>query len=400
MIQFGNAGRAEVLERLFSLWCPVRQTETVPVEEASGRITARDIHSRVTLPAVHASSRDGIAVKSAAFLTGETDYPAWKEGADYARADTGDDFDDCYDAVIQIEDVTFREAGGVSLPPGFSVTPGMNVFARGSMIREGETILEKGLPIRPCDAGALARGAVWDVPVVRKPVAAFIPTGDELIPLRETPRRGENIDTNSIMASQMIAAMGAAVKLFPIQKDNKAGLEALLRKALPAADIVVINGGSSRGAEDHNARLLSEMGSLVCHGVNAAPGRPLAIAVIDGKAVVNLPGPMLAAYFGLDWCVRAIVCRALGIPIPKRPVVRARLAENGAPPRQLPPGFEFLTRVIVTRTAEGWEAWPVPFGRIEGKRTQGFHSGQCAIKGAITPGREVDVELLYGEEYF
>jgi molybdopterin molybdotransferase/putative molybdopterin biosynthesis protein len=400
MIRFGDSSRAEVLEKLFFLWNPVPQTETVPIEAACGRITARDIHSRVTMPEVHMSSRDGIAVKSAAFLIGVTDYPEWKEGVDYARADTGDDFDDRYDAVIQIEDVTFHEKGGVSLPPGFGVTPGMNVSGRGSIIREGEAILEKGLPIRPCDMGTLARGAVWDVPVVKKPVAAFIPTGDELIPLRETLRRGENIDTNSIMASRMIAAMGAAPKLFPIQKDNKAGLESVLKKALSAADIVVINGGSSKGAEDHNARLLSEMGRLVCYGVNSAPGRPLAVAIIDGKAVVNLPGPMLAAYFGLDWCVRAIVCHALGIPVPKRPVVRARLMDNDTPSRQLPPGFEFLARVIVTRTADGWEAWPVPFGRVDGKRTQGFHSGQCAIKGSIAPGREVDVELLYGEEYF
>jgi molybdopterin molybdotransferase/putative molybdopterin biosynthesis protein len=410
MVQFGTSSRAEVLEKLFSLWKPVPQTETVPIEAACGRITACDILSRMTLPEVHSSARDGIAVKSAACLPGVTDYPEWKEGVDYARADTGDDFDDRYDAIIQIEDITFlktpSQAGsGVRLPPGLSVTPGMNVFERGNMIFEGETILEKGLPIRPCDMGALARGAVWDVPVVKKPVVGFIPTGTELIPIRQEPKRGENIDTNSIMAQHLIADMGAVPRLFPIQKDDKAGLESILKEALSVADVVVINGGSSKGGEDYNARILSEMGSLVCHGVNAAPGRPLAIAVIDGKAVVNLPGPMLAAYFGLDWCVRAIVSRALGVPVAKRPVVRARLAGNGvsrtAPPsRQLPPGFEFLTRVIVTRTAEGWEAWPVPFDRVDGKRTQGFHGGQCAIKGSDAPGSEVDVELLYGEAYF
>jgi molybdopterin molybdotransferase/putative molybdopterin biosynthesis protein len=400
MVEFGTLGRAEVLEKLFSLWRPVPQTETVSIEEACGRITARDIRSRVTLPEVHASARDGIAVKSAGVQRGATDYPAWKEGVDYARADTGDDFDDRYDAVIRIEDVRFPETGGVRLSRELNIIPGLNVSPRGDMILEGETILEKGLPIRPCDMGTLARGAVWDVPVVKKPIAAFIPTGDELIPLRRSLRRGENIDTNSIMAQHMIAGMGASPMLFPIQKDDKADLEAILKKALPLADIVVINGGSSKGAEDHNARLLAGMGSLVCHGVNAAPGRPLALAVIDGKAVVNLPGPMLAAYFGLDWCVRAIVCRAIGIPVPRRPVVRARLAGNGAPPKELPQNFEFLTRVILTRTADGWEAWPVPFDRVEGKRTLGFHSGQCAIRHSDAPGREIDVELLYGEERF
>ncbi|GHV75663.1 molybdopterin molybdenumtransferase MoeA [Spirochaetia bacterium] len=397
-MEFDNYSRAEVLEKLFALWKPGKQTELVPLEESLNRISAEPLVSRFTLPLVRSSGGDGIAVRSADFeaaLPGLPDTAHWKPGKDYVRADTGDDFDDAFDTVIMIEEVTFNETGGLSLTKGITVTPGMNVNGRGSAIEEGELILEAALPIRSPDLGALARGGLWDVPVVKKPVAAFIPTGNELIPLRREPQRGQNIDTNSIMARHMLLEMGAEPLILPIIRDDPGLLKAGLLAALKTADVVIINGGSSKGADDYNARLLAELGECICHGVLAAPGRPLCLGVVDNKPVVNLPGPIIAAYFGMDWCIRAILCRALGIPVPVRPRVKAVLTGNTG--RTLPEGFEFFYRMEVTKTASGYDAWPVPFDRVPGKRTQGFHSGQCVMKGphSPSPGDEIEVELCY-----
>jgi molybdopterin molybdotransferase/putative molybdopterin biosynthesis protein len=164
---------------------------------------------------------------------------------------------------------------------------------------------------------------------------------------------------------------------------------------------VILNGGTSKGAEDYNAPLLAESGQLICRGVLAAPGHPICIALVDNKPVINLPGPMHAAWFGMDWCVRAVVSHALGIPVAVRPRVRAVLSEDIDGPRKLPDGFEFFYRVAVKRTTAGYEAWPIPLGRVEGKRTQGFHSGQCIIRSPQVgiKGSEIEVELLYGQEF-
>ncbi|AEF84473.1 molybdenum cofactor synthesis domain protein [Treponema primitia ZAS-2] len=402
-MEFDNYSRTEALEKLFSLWKPKKQTEGVPLEDALGRISAEDLRSRFTLPVFRSSAGDGIAVRSADFAQGAPDTAGWRLGKDYVRADTGDDFDDRFDTVIMIEAVSFTGDGGLRLASGTEVKPGMNVNGRGSAIEEGELILEKGLPIRACDLGALARGGLWEVPVLRVPRVAFIPTGNELIPLGQVPGRGDNIDTNSIMAKQMFREMGAEPMLYPIRKDEPAQLESVLSEALKTADLVILNGGSSKGAEDYNAALLAKMGTLICHGVLAAPGRPLCLALIDNKPVVNLPGPMLAAYYGLDWCVRGIICHALGIPVPIRTKVKAVLSADVAGGRFFPEGFEFFCRIILTRTESGgYEAWPVSFDHVEGKRTMGFHPGHCTVKGpgVFTRGSEVDVELLYGQEYF
>jgi molybdopterin molybdotransferase/putative molybdopterin biosynthesis protein len=110
---------------------------------------------------------------------------------------------------------------------------------------------------------------------------------------------------------------------------------------------------------------------------------------------------MHAAWFGMDWCVRSAVSHALGIPVPVRPRVKAVLTENIDGKRNLPDGFEFFYRVALKKTETGYEAWPIPLGRVEGKRTQGFHSGQCIITSpqAGTKGSEIEVELLYGSEF-
>jgi molybdopterin molybdotransferase/putative molybdopterin biosynthesis protein len=400
-MEFDTYTRNEALAKLFSLWKPQSKIETVPLEEAAGRISASCLRSRFTLPLYRASARDGIAVRAADFATGMPDTLHWHLGKDYVRADTGDDFVDDFDSIIQIEDVIFNEEGGFSLPENFKVIAGMHIHGSGDMIMEDELILPPGIPIRACDLATLARGGIWDVPVIQKPVVAFIPTGNELIPVRQTPKRGENIDTNSVMVRQMLIEMGAEPKMFSIVKDNPDKLEAALTEALQYADIVIINAGSSKGADDYNARLLTQKGIIVCHGVNAAPGRPLCLGVIDNKALINVPGPMLATWFGMDWCVRAAVCHALNIPVPLRPKVKATLSENAGPSRKIPENFEFLCRVELSRGDSGYEAWPVPFNRVEGKRTLGFHNGQCAITGSKgCKGNEIDVELLYGEEYF
>lgn len=115
--------------------------------------------------------------------------------------------------------------------------------------------------------------------------------------------RGKNTDSNAILVRHMSKEMGAEAVCHPIVRDDSEALERALDTGLAEADIVIINGGSSKGEEDYNARLLKVRGDIICHGVAAAPGEPICIAMINQKPVVNLPGPSLATYYGLDWCI-------------------------------------------------------------------------------------------------
>ncbi|WP_241963721.1 hypothetical protein [Gordonibacter sp. 28C] len=206
-IMHGFPSREEALADFFAAWEPsptATATELVSLDEAVGRVTARDLVSENTLPVVRASSCDGIAVKSAAFANGLPDTGTWRLGEDYVRADTGDDFPDDYDAVVMIEKAALQPDGSVVLDDDVQVAPGTNVRPAGSTIKEGTPLMKAGLPIRPTDLAALAMGGATLVPVRRKPRVAFIPTGSELVPAGIKPRRGQNVDTNSLMVKHML----------------------------------------------------------------------------------------------------------------------------------------------------------------------------------------------------
>lgn len=71
--------------------------------------------------------------------------------------------------------------------------------------------------------------------------------------------------------------------------------------------------------------MLERRGSFFRHGVKAVPGRPVGFAIVDGKPVINVPGPVAAAYLAEHWCLSALVCHWYGLPDPQYPTVRAVL---------------------------------------------------------------------------
>lgn len=171
--------RKQVIETLFQQWNPTSRTEYVPLDSALGRVLVRDMYAQVSIPVVRASAMDGVAVRSAAFSGGIPDTSSWTAGTDFVRADTGDDFDDRFDAVIPIEQAAVLPEGGLSLAPGLSVPAGMNIRPCGSSVREGELLALKDQELCSFDLACLAMGGITQVEVYQKPRIAFLPTGSE-----------------------------------------------------------------------------------------------------------------------------------------------------------------------------------------------------------------------------
>ena len=257
-----NLTKEEILQRLFEKWRPQVQTEIIPAVESYGRIPAEDQTVQYNLPVVRAASMDGIAVDSRRFAGGLPDTSSWRSGVDYVRADTGDDFDDAFDSVIRIEDIDLHKDGSVSihLPEETPFQRGMNVRSAGSTMRKGETIVSAGQTITALDLASLLSGGITELAVIKKPIVGFIPTGSELIPPGTPPQRGQNIESNAVLASHLISEIGGEPLCYPIAKDVKHELREVLRQALDECDIVMINGGSSKGLEDYNTKMISEYG--------------------------------------------------------------------------------------------------------------------------------------------
>ncbi len=370
MIHKENITKQEALNLIRGAWTPAPETEEAALSDSDGRVLAEDCYAKYDLPVVRAAGMDGICVNFDLFENGMPDTTGWQRGVHYDRADTGDDFPDAYDTVLPIEWIKMED-GGIWIEPkkgrgpggkpqknhgpggnpaeAPQITRGMNVRPAGSMMQKGSLLARKGTLLTAFDIAALASGGYGTVKVIKKPCIAFLPTGSELIPAGSVPGRGQNFDANSIMAEVMLREMGAEMTAFSIEADHKNTLESRLMEAVRDHDIVLINGGSSKGEEDFNTRILEENGEFLFHWVKAAPGRPMSAAVINGKLVINLAGPTIGAYYGIIWCVRELLSDWYGCDVPWGHEIEAELTED----LMAPPMSIFMRMQVAARGVAG-----------------------------------------------
>lgn len=388
--------KQEALKRLFDAWHQKGGTELVPVTDCIGRVLAETQYAQYNIPLVRASAMDGVAFNYDVFAACGGHTEDWTLGQEFVRADTGDDFPDAYDTVVPIEDCTISD-GHLTLTDEAKeyLEKGQMIRPSGSTQKQGDLLVEAGTVLQAPHMAALIGGGLASVPVIVKPTVAFIPTGNELIPAGTPLGRGQNYDSNSHLAGQMLRDMGAEPLLYPILRDDPQAIHDAVYDALEKADIVILNGGSSKGSEDYNTHLLAEEGNRLFYQVCAVPGRPMSASLFGEKLVLNLAGPSLGAFYGMDWCVRKLVCAWLGIPVPKRPTVDAILTAE----LHCPPVMELINMLSLTRDEQGrLLATPID-GREAGiaaaLRANGLYVNPLGSHG-FAAGDHIEVELLYG----
>lgn len=388
--------RAEALALLREHWDITPQTEFVVLAQALGRVTAKPYYACHTLPVYRSSMVDGIAVRSADLTKGTPDTAHWLKGVHYVRADTGDDFPDAFDTLIPIESVDFDESGKLSFKDKFVLVAGSYVRHAGSQVKEGELLVQSGVRLGPLHLAALAMGGIYQIEVIKKPLVAYIPTGNELVPPGVKPERGQNIESNGLMVAAFLEQWGAETICYPIRQDKPAELELILEQALAAADLVLINGGSSKGEEDFNADLLQEKASFFRHGIKAIPGRPVGISIINEKPVINLPGPTIATLIAMDWCVYGLVHHYYGIKPPVRPTLKVKLGHS----LKKMAGVEQYVWFVLSKAPDGYVATEVEANSsIPAKllRPQAMFIAPLDATG-YQADEEIEVELLCGTE--
>jgi molybdopterin molybdotransferase len=126
---------------------------------------------------------------------------------------------------------------------------------------------------------------------------AIISTGDEIVPVEETPVSGKIRDMNSHTLAALIQEAGAIPLQMGIVKDNRDDLFDACSRAVAQADMVLISGGSSVGMRDFTVDVLSDLPEteLLLHGISISPGKPTILARSGNKPVWGLPGHVVSA---------------------------------------------------------------------------------------------------------
>jgi len=282
--------------------------EMVPLLKSVGRVTAEPIFARYSVPEVHLAAMDGIAVESKDTRGANEQHPVTLKHA--VRVNTGNVVPPHYDAVIMIEDVhidheryTIRKAA----PPWQHVRPA------GEDIGESEMALPSRHQIRPADLGALAAYGITEVPVLTLRIG-LIPTGSELVSHGNLPAPGQVVESNTVMAEAMLAALGARCTRYPMVKDDPAQIREVLQRSVEENDLVIISAGSSAGTKDFTADVIADLGEVLVHGVAIKPGKPAIIGRINKKPVIGMPGYPLSALTVLREIVTPLV-HQFGLPV-------------------------------------------------------------------------------------
>ncbi len=197
----------------------------------------------------------------------------------------------------------------------------------GSDIARGETLLRRGGRIGSREIGMLAASGLAHIDVVRRPKVAVLSTGDELVEPGKALRPASVYDSNGAIVAAAITEAGGEPLMMGAFPDDARLLDQAVREALAKSDMVVLSGGTSKGAGDLSHAILAHLGKpgILVHGVALKPGKPLCLGVVQGKPIVVLPGFPTSAIFTFHAFVAPVIRAFAGLPPEAAETISARV---------------------------------------------------------------------------
>ncbi|MEX1138533.1 MAG: gephyrin-like molybdotransferase Glp [Bacteroidota bacterium] len=385
--------------------------ETCVIGDCLGRVLAADIPAPRDLPPFDNSSMDGFAVRaeditkatreSPVHLKLAGELPAGKWTAETLRPGfamhvmTGAPIPPGADAVAE-QELTESENGNVRI---FSpVARGRNVRRKGESLNAGALALRKGVRLSPASVGSLAAMGIKQVSVYRRPVAALLCTGNEVVDLDRAPGPGQIWNSNAFTLRGVLQNCGIRVVDLGIVADEKEQLAARLREAL-THDAVITSGGVSVGKYDLVPDVLKSLGvEIKFWKLNIKPGMPMAfgIGTPDSRPVpvFALPGNPVSTLVTFDQFVRPGLEKLSGVESPEpRLRIKAALEE----PIQKKDGKRHFIRGIARNAGDGIVVTTT--GTQSSGVLMSLVKANCLIilpeeSGSLNKGDVVEIEML------
>jgi molybdopterin molybdotransferase len=398
MLSYEQA-RQKVIEQVGKKRGP-RATLGVSVWDALGFVLAQEVKTDRDYPPFNRSTRDGYAVRAAEATTGaklrcageikagDTVTQTMAPGA-CVQIMTGAAVPTGADAVVMIEHTRLE---GAAVQFERDTRTGQNIVPRGSEASAGQTILSPGMRLGYSELALAAQVGAVELQCAKKPRVAILSTGDEVVPVEQTPGPFEIRNSNSVSLAAQVRLAGGESVLLGNAADRVEDLRGKIERGLKE-DVLVLSGGVSMGKYDLVETALKELGAeFYFDAVAIRPGRPAVFGRRGGTFVFGLPGNPVSTMVTFELFVVPALDLLSGAEVRTLPLVEARLGEalNEKPglAHFLPARTEWVGTMPVVK-ALPWQG----SGDVAALAKANCFLVVAADKGAIKVGEVVSVWL-------
>jgi molybdopterin molybdotransferase len=299
------------------------ETISVPLNEAIGRTLGEDITADRDGPPYDRVMMDGYALRAKDADAGGFEVTG-KSVAGTALASledepgvavevmTGTTVPSGADAIVPYE-WTKREGSRITLIEGFAIEPNQFIHFQGSDYKSGEVLVREGTIIGPVETSIAATCGHGTVEISGTPRIAILSTGDELVPISETPKAHQLRQSNGSAIESILALSGFPAKYSSHLSDEVETEAERLSACISAHEITVISGGVSKGTRDWIPGALDNCAERLFHGVAQSPGKPFGVWTDGKRAIFALPGNPVSTIVGaIRWVIPFLQARTSG----------------------------------------------------------------------------------------
>lgn len=333
--------------------------EKVAISDALGRILAEDLCADRDFPPFNRVTMDGIAIRHEQLSNKQISFLIEATAAAGNSEKTLQNPENCIevmtgamiplgtDAVIRYEDIEIKDKTANITIDTNEIRAGQNIHPQGSDRKNGDIIVPKGRKLSPAEIGVAATIGKHEILVQRKLRAVVISTGEEIVPITETPLPHQIRTSNGYALQACLKNWGLETEnvLLP---DDQAIIESKISEFMETFDVLILSGGVSAGKFDFVPQALENQGvKKLFHKVSQRPGKPFWFGKsANGTAVFALPGNPVSTFMCLNRYFKKWLDASQGI---ENEQLMAELAEDFT----FKPELTFFLQVKLSYTLSG-----------------------------------------------
>ncbi len=386
----------QALEKILS-YVDVLEAEQRPILDCLGQVLAEDIYSSISVPPLDNSAMDGYAVQGKDTRGASRQSPRFLrvidtvtagsisafevESGTAVRIMTGAPIPSGADCVVRFEDTDEMVRKGPLTEIGIlgEAEAGLNVRRAGEDIARGSIVLNKGVVIRPSEAGVLASLGCSTVMVIRRPIVAVLATGNEVVDVNQPLPAGKIYNSNTYSVAASVLRCGGIPKILGIASDSEASLVAKLHQGRDA-DLLISTGGVSVGDYDVVKDVLVKEGDIAFWRVQMKPGKPIAFGTIKrlsktgrNMPYLGLPGNPVSTMITFELFVRPAILKMMGKKNLFKPTIEAVIEDRIVNED----GRRIFARAVVEKRGGQY------FARLTGPQGSGILTSMALANGLV-----------------